>query len=259
LTPWHGNTNNQSAGLSMIQKRSVSFSALATAALLLSHSSLFADDSVDMKAGETLWKFCAFCHSTQGMGGQRTDAPKVAGDPAWYTERQLRLFRTRIRGSHPEDLPGMQMVVYAYPLIDDAAIRNMAAYIESMPVTPSDPVPDRFRNRPRNRPYEWNSILAPTDTGQAPDATAGEKLFATCAVCHGEQGEGLEEMNGPRLDNKQDWYLVRQLRYFKYGARGTHEDDVYGRQMAEQGTPETDQDIVDVVAYIMTLSKGPLY
>jgi hypothetical protein len=29
--------------------------------------------------------------------------------------------------------------------------------------------------------------------------------------------------------------------------------------MADQGVPETDQDIVDVVAYIMTLSKGPMY
>jgi cytochrome c oxidase subunit 2 len=81
----------------------------------------------------------------------------------------------------------------------------------------------------------------------------------TCAVCHGEQGEGNQEMNGPRLDNKQDWYLIRQLKYFKYGARGVHEDDTYGKQMAELGTPETDQDIVDVVAYIMTLSKGPMY
>ncbi len=69
----------------------------------------------------------------------------------------------------------------------------------------------------------------------------------------------MREFNAGRLDNKQDWYLIRQLRYFKYGARGTHEDDVFGRQMAELGAPATDQDIVDVVAYIMTMSKGPLY
>jgi len=233
--------------------------AVTLAALFLCAGTLYAEDEVDIAAGETLWEFCAFCHNADGLGQERSDAPKVAGDPAWYTERQLRYFRTKVRGSHPEDLPGMQMVVYAVPLVDEAAIRNMAAYIESMPVTPTDPAPDRMANRPRNRPYEWDSKLAMLDTGKAPDADRGAELFENCAQCHGKRGEGVKELNGPRLDNKQDWYLIRQLRYFKYGARGTHEDDVYGRQMAELGTPASDQDIVDVVAYIMTMSKGPLY
>lgn len=222
--------------------------------------SLYAADDVDLKAGETLWKFCAFCHSADGLGQERSDAPKVAGDPAWYTERQLRHFRTKVRGGHPEDLPGLQMVVYAVPLVDDAAIRNMAAFIESMPVSPENPAPDRMANRPRNRPYEWDSHLAVLEADRPADAQKGAELYATtCVQCHGEQGEGVKELNGPRLDNKQDWYLIRQLKYFKYGVRGVHEEDVYGRQMAELGTPATDQDIVDVVAYIKTLSKGPLY
>ena len=65
----------------------------------------------------------------------------------------------------------------------------------------------------------------------------------------------------PRLDNKQDWYLIRQLRYFKYGARGTHEDDVSTGVKWPNSEPgyQRDQDIVDVVAYIKTMSKGPLY
>ncbi len=234
--------------------------AVVLATLFVCGGAPYADDEIDIKAGETLWEFCAFCHNAQGLGQERSDAPKVAGDPAWYTERTLTQFRTRVRGSHPEDLPGMQMVVYAYPLIDEAAIRNMAAYIESMPVTPENALPDRMANRPRNRPYEWDSILAILDTGQEPDAEKGAELYAAnCTQCHGAEGEGIEALGGPRLDNKQDWYLIRQLRYFKYGARGTHEDDVFGRQMAALGTPKTDQDIVDVVAYIMTMSKGPLY
>jgi cytochrome c oxidase subunit 2 len=97
-----------------------------------------AADEIDIEAGATLWKFCAFCHNADGLGQERSDAPKVAGDPAWYTQRQLTKFRSRVRGSHPEDLPGMQMIVYAYPLIDEDAIRNMAAYIESMPVESCD-------------------------------------------------------------------------------------------------------------------------
>ena len=229
----------------------------AAATLLLQGNA--AAQEADLTAPENLWKFCAFCHSADGLGTERFDAPKIAGDPAWYTERQLKMFRSRVRGSHPEDQPGLQMFVYSYPLIDDDAIRRMAAFIEALPVTPANPRPDRMRNRPRNRPYEWDSQFAVTDTGQAPDADAGRELYAPCATCHGESGEGIEAMNGPRLDNKQDWYLVRQLKYFMYGARGVHEDDVYGRQMAESSGLETDQDIVDVVAYIKTFSRGPMY
>ena len=70
--------------------------------------------------------------------------------------------------------------------------------------------------------------------------------------------EGNRALNSPRLDNKQDWYLIRQLKYFKYGARGTHPDDLYGQQMAAiMATVPNDQAIVDVVAYIMTMAKGP--
>lgn len=229
-------------------------------AAVLYGGALFAADEVDIQAGATLWKFCAFCHNADGLGQERSDAPKVAGDAAWYTERQLTKFRSRVRGSHPEDLPGMQMIVYAYPLIDEAAIRNMAAFIETMPAEPEDPAPDRMANRPRNRPYEWDSKLAVLEAENPADAERGAELYAgKCTQCHGAEGEGIEALGGPRLDNKQDWYLIRQLKYFKYGARGTHEDDIYGRLMAELGTPETDQDIVDIVAYIMTKSKGPMY
>jgi cytochrome c oxidase subunit 2 len=218
-----------------------------------------AEEEIDIEAGRTLWEFCAFCHNAGGFGGERMDAPKLAGDPAWYTERQLRMFRNKTRGSHPDDQPGLQMFVYSYPLIDDAAIRNMAAFIETLETDPAEPVPDRMARRPKNRPYEWDTTFAVMTAEREADPVVGEKLYTTCAACHGEQGAGNQEMNGPRLDNKQDWYLIRQLKYFKYGARGVHEDDVYGRQMAELGTPATDQDIVDVVAYIMTLSKGPMY
>ena len=91
------------------------------------------------------------------------------------------------------------------------------------------------------------------------DPVAGSKLYAACATCHGENAEGMQSFNAPRLDNKQDWYLFRQMKYFQYGARGSHEDDPFGRIMAEQGTLENDQEIEDVVAYIMTMSKGPFY
>ena len=61
---------------------------------------------------------------------------------------------------------------------------------------------------------------------------AGSRLFATCAGCHGAQGEGNPPLNAPNLTGLGDWYLQRQLKYFKQGVRGTHEQDVFGKTMA---------------------------
>jgi len=231
----------------------------AIAMTCLAGTAALADQAEELADGETLWEYCAFCHNADGLGQQRSDAPKLAGDQAWYTERQLRNFRTRVRGYHPEDIPGLSMAVYATPLFNDDAIRNVAAYIESLPAEPANPSPDRMRNRPRERPYQWDSQFASSVTPSEPDITVGEKLYQGCAACHGKNAEGIRELNAPRIDNKQDWYLTRQLKYFMYGARGTHEDDEFGRQMAEQLGLESDQDIADVVAYLMSISKGPMY
>ncbi|TSA14073.1 MAG: cytochrome-c oxidase [Betaproteobacteria bacterium] len=88
----------------------------------------------------------------------------------------------------------------------------------------------------------------------AGDAEAGKSLFAVCAACHGAQAEGNPAMNAPKLSGQGDWYLKRQLVSFKHGARGTHENDVYGKQMAPMAaTLADDAAMNDVVAYIKTL------
>ncbi len=57
-------------------------------------------------------------------------------------------------------------------------------------------------------------------------------LYAACAACHGAQGEGNRALNAPKLTGQGDWYLQRQLKYFKQGARGTHEQ---GRVRQDDG------------------------
>jgi cytochrome c oxidase subunit 2 len=88
----------------------------------------------------------------------------------------------------------------------------------------------------------------------AGDADAGKPLFAVCAACHGSQAEGNPAMNAPKLSGQGDWYLKRQLVSFKNGARGTHDKDVYGKQMAPMAaTLADDAAMNNVVAYIKTL------
>jgi cytochrome c oxidase subunit 2 len=100
--------------------------------------------------------------------------------------------------------------------------------------------------------------FAQTRARKAGDTTAGERLYAVCAACHGTQGEGNPELNAPKLAGQPGWYLKRQLGNFRSGARGSHEKDVYGRQMAPMAATLPDEAAInDVLAYIGTLPDRP--
>jgi cytochrome c oxidase subunit 2 len=87
---------------------------------------------------------------------------------------------------------------------------------------------------------------------------AGAPLFAVFASCHGAQAEGNPGINAPKRSGQQDWYLRRQLKNFKDGARGVHDKDVYGKMMAPMAaTLPDDAAINNVVAYIKTLPDTP--
>jgi cytochrome c oxidase subunit 2 len=86
----------------------------------------------------------------------------------------------------------------------------------------------------------------------------GEAIWASCAACHGEQGEGMQSLKAPSLVNQDSWYLKRQLLNFKAGIRGASKGDVHGAQMAvvAQGLPnEAAMDAV--IAHINTLPDVP--
>jgi cytochrome c oxidase subunit 2 len=89
-------------------------------------------------------------------------------------------------------------------------------------------------------------------------AAAGQALYAVCAGCHGAQGEGNPALHAPKLSKQAGWYLTRQLKNYKQGARGTHDKDVFGKTMAPMAaTLADDAAIANVVAYIGTLPDKP--
>jgi cytochrome c oxidase subunit 2 len=86
------------------------------------------------------------------------------------------------------------------------------------------------------------------------DPLAGKAHFAVCGSCHGANGEGNQALNAPKLTGQESWYLKRQLKYYRDGVRGVHEDDTFGRQMAPMAAMLTDDKAIDdVIAYIQTL------
>jgi len=100
--------------------------------------------------------------------------------------------------------------------------------------------------------------FAQTSAQAAGDAAAGKPLYAVCASCHGVQAEGNAALHAPKLSGQGDWYLKRQLKYFKNGARGTHDKDAFGKMMAPMAaTLGDDSAINNVSAYIRTLPDSP--
>jgi cytochrome c oxidase subunit 2 len=183
----------------------------------------------DVAAGQALYSVCSACHGAQGEGNEVLNAPKLTGQQDWYLKRQLENFQRGLRGADASDIFGAQMAPMAATLADEAAINNVVAYISQLP----DSAP-----------------LATIDG----DAARGEEIFITCQSCHGQEGQGIWSLNAPRLSGANDWYLARQLENYRQGVRGSHPQDLYGKQMnLVAGVLRKEQAIKDLVAYINTL------
>lgn len=100
--------------------------------------------------------------------------------------------------------------------------------------------------------------FAQTAARRPGDAVAGQPLFATCAACHGAQGEGNRDLHAPKLAGQNGWYLRRQLLSYRHGVRGTNDKDAYGKMMAPMAATLADEAAIDdVVAFIGTLPDKP--
>ena len=191
----------------------------------------------DAAQGKTHYAICQTCHGENGEGNPATNAPRLAGQHAWYLLRQLNYFRAGIRGADPKDTFGQQMAAMANTLPNDQAVADVVAYIGTL------------------------DAPAPRTTTSGDVARGAE--YYTCGFCHGSKGQGFKDPKpdpgggfwpGPRLAGQHDWYLIRQLQNFKARLRGAHDDDKPGREMRVMTMAlHSDKTIRDIVAYIQTL------
>jgi cytochrome c553 len=84
------------------------------------------------------------------------------------------------------------------------------------------------------------SLLAAA-TASAGDTGRGKELSATCAACHGADGNSVNP-EWPSLAGQHETYLVRSIKSFRDGER----DNVL---MSPQASALSDQDIDDLAAY----------
>lgn len=179
--------------------------------------------------GREVYETCVPCHNADGSGDATIGAPNIAGMKEWYVQRELDKFRSGVRGMHFSDVEGMRMRPMALSLVSEEDVKAVAHYVETLP-----PVPE-----------------ARTLPG---DPKAGEALYATCSSCHGDTGDGNQDLGGPKLAGVDDWYLATQLRKFKRGIRGANPKDREGRLMRPMAMTLPDEDAIrNVVAYAGTL------
>lgn len=98
------------------------------------------------------------------------------------------------------------------------------------------------------------------EVASAGDPARGEELFnQVCIACHGEGGEGIEGLGKPFTTSE---FIASQsdqelLAFIKTGRPVGHPDNTTGVDMPPKGgNPAlTDEDIVDIIAYIRTLNE----
>jgi cytochrome c553 len=173
--------------------------------------------------------YCTTCHGVELQGNRAVDAPRLNGMEDWYVRNQLQAFREGWRGSH-DDLIGMEMRPQA-TVLDADDVEAAVAFVASVP---------------RRRDSFTRTVNG--------DVSRGQTLYASCAACHGNQGEGNKTLNAPKLRGQSDWYLVRQLEKFRSGVRGGAPGDIYGLQMRASVSVLPDEAAInDVVTYINSL------
>lgn len=191
-----------------------------------------ADVAVAEGNGKVLYAPCMACHGANGEGNMALNAPGIAGQSETYLTRQLWEFKKGLRGAEPGDMPGAQMRPMAMGLADGRAIADVSAYIASLPAA------------------------SPPATVKG-DADNGKELYTSkCGACHGGEAWGNEALFTPRLTMLGDSYVLRQVKKFRDGMRGTHDDSTYGKQMALVAKTVSDEELNDIAAYINALGAS---
>ena len=86
----------------------------------------------DVVKGKVLYRNCSYCHGDKGEGKFALNAPRLTTLQPWYLKRQIMNYQQSIRGAHPEDLYGNQMILMSRLLQGEQAVDDVVAYISSL-------------------------------------------------------------------------------------------------------------------------------
>ncbi len=93
-------------------------------------------------------------------------------------------------------------------------------------------------------------------SARAQDLARGQELFALCAQCHGQSGQGNPIALAPAIAGLEEWYVEAQLLKFRDGSRATHFDDLAGMRMRPMAKwLKSEADVKAAAAYVASLPR----
>jgi cytochrome c553 len=231
---------------------------------------------------------CSLCHYPNGKG--RPENAGVAGLPKEYFIQQLRDFKQGLRTSADPRKPNTSLMIAFATAMTDAEMEQAAEYFGAMrwshwiEVVESDTVPKtrlaggmhlqlegaeagteplghRIVETPRSAEHTellrnpHSDFIAYVPVGSVARgrtlAQTGNGKTPKCAVCHGEQLDGLALV--PSLRGRSPSYIARQLIDFKQGTRR----GAWSPLMTQVVANFTADDILNVSAYLASLPPIP--
>jgi len=85
----------------------------------------------DLEKGKTLFATCIGCHGPTGLGNPLMKAPKLSGLNDWYIQRQLKNYKTGLRGGNLKDPMRNMMPMIMTPL-SEKDILDLSSYIPTL-------------------------------------------------------------------------------------------------------------------------------
>ena len=188
---------------------------LLIASILLMLSS-YAYANGDIAAGKTKSSVCAACHGNDGNGIEALPTqPKLAGQHAEYTEKQIRDYQSKNRNN--------AIMTSMVAALSDEDIADIAVYYASLKGSTGTSSPDLV------------------ETGKklyrAGNASSG---LAACMSCHGPSGKGNPAAKYPSLSGQYSEYSAVQLKAFKSEARANDSNNVMRNIAAKMSNDEID-------------------
>ena len=139
--------------------------------------------TADSTHGEQLFQLCASCHSADGSGGLKGDAPVLAHQHRSVLAKQLVDFR------HGRRLdPRMEGMATKHHLATTQDMADVVSYISGLPAPNANALGD-------------GRLVA-----------QGAQIYAAqCSACHGRDAQGDDRSMTPRLAGQNYNYLLRQI------------------------------------------------
>ncbi|MFW6020864.1 MAG: c-type cytochrome [Guyparkeria sp.] len=221
----------------------------ALAAPMLAHA------AGDVAAGKEKYASCAACHGADGAG-QGGAFPKMTGLGQDEVAKKLAAYRDGDQDYLKSVGLGDRFGTMAPNASDlsDEDIDDLAAYIadefggggdaEGGDDGEGDDEAEGGDKAESDSSKDGSSIAKA-------DVERGQALYSSCAICHGEKGEGGHLVNAPKLRGTSASQIASLLKVYRKGT----EMGQYSYTMIPQAKHLSDEDINNLAAYIADIDK----